>query len=60
MVVGACTWSRGRSPLIFLIRWLGIHAVDTPRVTYCVMSTDELRLQPRTWRLDPRRFAFTP
>lgn len=38
----------------------GLRLVDGPRVTYCVLSNDEVSIFPRTWRVDPERVAFTP
>lgn len=34
--------------------------VDSPRVRYAVLSTDELETFPRTWNVSPDRVVFTP
>jgi hypothetical protein len=60
VVIGDCTWKRGISALDRLACLAGIRAIDSPKVTYCVLSTDELDLFPRTWGIDPSRVAFTP
>lgn len=60
VVISDATWKRGTNALD---RWAGralLRAIDTPRVTYCVLSSDELELFPRTWSVDPRRVVFTP
>jgi glycosyl transferase family 1 len=37
-----------------------IRALDSPRMTYCVLSREELELVPRLWGLDPGRVRCTP
>lgn len=48
------TWSPGPG------RRAALRLLDTPRTTYCVLSTSERESFPRTWGVDPRRVAFTP
>jgi glycosyltransferase involved in cell wall biosynthesis len=60
VVISDCTWQRGTWWLDRLACRLGIKAIDSPRVTYCVLSSDELTLFPRTWNVDPSRVVFTP
>jgi hypothetical protein len=60
VVIGDCTWKRGVSTVDRLACLAGIRAIDSPKLTYCVLSTDELELFPRTWGVDGGRVAFTP
>jgi len=60
VVISDCTWQRGTWWLDRLVCRAGIKAIDSPRVTYCVLSSDELALFPRTWKVDPVRVVFTP
>jgi hypothetical protein len=59
VVISDCTWKRGSWWLDRLACRAGIWMADGPRVTYCVLSTDELATFPRTWGVDPERVAFT-
>lgn len=55
--------SREFPPLRRLLPWLArraISAVDGPHVRYAVLSTDELKLFPKVWNVDPRRVVFQP
>ncbi len=38
---------------------LAIRLIDSPRVTYGVLSTDEVEQFPRTWNVAPERVKFT-
>jgi glycosyltransferase involved in cell wall biosynthesis len=60
LVISDCTWQRGTWWLDRLVCRVGIRAIDCPRVTYCVLSRDEVSLFPRTWGVDPSRVVFTP
>jgi glycosyltransferase involved in cell wall biosynthesis len=60
IVLTDATWSRGGSRLGRWARRLGIRAIDSPRVTYCVLSSEEMEAFPSTWGVDPERVAFTP
>jgi Glycosyl transferases group 1 len=60
IVIADSTWRRGTWWLDRLVCRAGLRALDTPAVTYCVLSTAELELFPRTWGVDPERVAFTP
>jgi hypothetical protein len=37
-----------------------VRLVDGPHVRWCVLSTEELRSFPATWKVDPSRVVFTP
>jgi glycosyltransferase involved in cell wall biosynthesis len=39
---------------------IGLRAMEGPDVFYCVLSSAERELFPRTWRVDSRRVFFTP
>jgi glycosyltransferase involved in cell wall biosynthesis len=39
---------------------MAIRLLDASHVTFCVLSTDEVRLFPENWGVDPGRLAFTP
>jgi hypothetical protein len=60
VVIADSTWRRGTWWLDRLVCRIGIRAIDSPHVTYCVLSSDELELFPRTWEVQPARVAFTP
>jgi hypothetical protein len=59
VVISDCTWKRGSWWLDRLACRAGIWLADGPRVTYCVLSSDEVRMFPRTWGVDPHRVALT-
>jgi hypothetical protein len=60
IVLTECAWKRGSWWLDRAACRAGIRAVDAPTVTYCVLSSDELRLFPETWHVEAERVAFTP
>lgn len=60
VVITDATWSRGAGMLDRMICRAGLAAIESPRVTYCVLSSEEKRRFPRTWGVDPARVAFTP
>jgi hypothetical protein len=60
VVIADATWRRGTWWLDRVACRAGLRALDGPTVTYCVLSTAELELFPRTWGVDPERVAFTP
>ncbi len=60
IIISDCTWQRGSWWLDRLAGRVGIRAIDAARPTYCVLSTDEVELFPRTWGVDPSRVVFTP
>ena len=60
LVISDSSWKRGSSWLDRAACLAGIRAIDSPRVTYCVLSSAELELFPRTWGVDPERVVFTP
>jgi hypothetical protein len=60
IVISDSTWKRGSSWADRLACKAGLRALDGPHVTYCVLSSAELELFPRTWGVEPARVAFTP
>jgi glycosyltransferase involved in cell wall biosynthesis len=60
IVVTDCSWALGDAGIDRAAMRIGIRALDGQRVRYCVRSTDELELFPRTWRVDPGHVVFTP
>jgi hypothetical protein len=60
VVITDATWGRGTSLVDRLACSLALRSLDSPRVTYCVLSSDETRLFPATWGVPPERVAFTP
>lgn len=60
VVISDATWGVGTRPLDRLACRLGLRAIDSDRTTYCVLSSDEVILFPRTWGVDPSRVVFTP
>lgn len=60
VVISDCTWKRGSWWLDRLACRMGIWLADGPKVTYCVLSNDEVAAFPRNWGVDPDRVAFTP
>jgi len=60
VVISDCTWKVGSSLPDRLANRIGLRAIDSPRVTYCVLSTAECESFPRTWGVDRQRVVFTP
>ncbi len=60
VVVTDATWSAADGVLDRLVCRLGVGAMDSPRVSYCVLSRGERRAFPRTWGVRPERVFFTP
>jgi hypothetical protein len=60
VVISDASWKRGSWWGDRLAGRVAIRVVDSPRVVYCVLSSAELELFPRTWGVDPRRVVFTP
>jgi glycosyltransferase involved in cell wall biosynthesis len=60
IVLTDCSWRLGDSRGDRAAMRAGIRALDGPRVRYCVRSTAELELFPRTWHVEPGRVVFTP
>ncbi len=60
VIVTDATWSRGRGRVERAARGVAFRAIDSPRVVYCVLSSDEQRIFPLTWSVDPARVVFTP
>ncbi|MGZ4407621.1 MAG: glycosyltransferase [Gaiellaceae bacterium] len=59
VVISECTWRSGTSGIDRFARRIGIRLIDGRSVTYCVLSSAELELFPRTWGVDPARVVFT-
>jgi len=59
VVITDCTWKRGASPLERAASRAGLRALEGPAVFYCVLSSAESELFPRTWGVDPARVFFT-
>lgn len=60
VIITDCSWKLSDRWLDRVLCRLGVSAVDSPRVTYCVRSTEELKLLPSAWGIDPSRVVFTP
>jgi hypothetical protein len=60
IVITDCSWRLGDAWIDRAAMRAGIHALDGPRVRYCVRSTAELEHFPRTWHVDPGHVVFTP
>lgn len=60
VVISDCTWELGSSLPDRMANRIGIRAIDSPRVRYCVLSRAEVDSFPRAWDVDRRRVAFTP
>lgn len=60
VVLADCTWKRGSWWLDRIACRVGIRVLDAPRITYCVLSTEEIERFPRQWGISPERVAFTP
>jgi hypothetical protein len=54
VVMTDSTWTPGR------VRRAALRAMDSPRTTYCVLSSSERTTFPVNWGVDPERVAFTP
>jgi glycosyltransferase involved in cell wall biosynthesis len=60
VVVTDATWKLGRSPVDRLACRAAIRALDSPKVYYCVHSTQEQESFPGIWGVDARRVRFMP
>lgn len=60
VVISDSTWGPGRTAPSRRARRLGVRLLDSPRVTYCVLSSDEARTFPRTFGVPPERVVVTP
>lgn len=54
------TWFGGRSWPAHTMRRLACRMMDGPHITFCVLSTAELRSFPATWGVDPARMRLAP
>jgi glycosyltransferase involved in cell wall biosynthesis len=60
VVISDCTWKVGSSLPDRVANRIGLRAIDSPRVRYCVLSRAETDSFPRVWGVDRGRVAFTP
>lgn len=60
VVITDATWKLPEARRARLARRAGLRAIDGDHVTYCVLSSAERELFPRTWGVHPERVAFTP
>lgn len=71
VVITDATWEQSSSaverrlparmrPLVPQLARAAIRLVDSPRVHYCVLSTEEVGTFPGIWGVDPDRVHFTP
>ena len=60
IVMTDCTWQGGTHPVDRLITSVGIRAMRSPRITFCVSSEAELPVFARRWEIDPRQVAVVP
>lgn len=60
LVLDECVWDVGSSVLDRAACRVGLRMMADPRTTFCVLSSDETEMFPRTWHVDPQRVAFTP
>jgi hypothetical protein len=58
LVLYDCSWKLG-GPLDRVAGRAGIRLLDAPALTYCVLSSEERELFPRTWGVAPERVVFT-
>lgn len=59
IVLYDCSWKLG-SVFDRIACHVGIRLLDAPAITYCVLSSEEREIFPRTWGVDPERVVFTP
>lgn len=60
MVISECTWKLGKLWADRLACRAMVRLMDTPKVSYCVLSRAETHLFPKTWGVDARRVFYTP
>jgi hypothetical protein len=60
VVITDATWGAGHGFADRLVCRAGLLSIDSERVTYCVLSSDEARLFPARWGIPADRVAFTP
>jgi glycosyltransferase involved in cell wall biosynthesis len=60
VVITDCSWKLGRSRFDRAACRLGLKLLDTRKVRYTVKATDELKLLPAVWGMDPSRVVLTP
>lgn len=60
LILTDCTWKLGSMWLDRLACRTMVRLIDSQNVSYCVLSTGERKIFPKTWGVDPRRIFFTP
>lgn len=60
VVITDATWGPGNGRVARRLRRRALRVVDSPRTTYCVLSTHEQVAFAQTWEVDPARVRFTP
>ena len=62
VVIADCSWKLGGHWLDRLSCRAGLRAIDSPKVTYCVHSSEERATFSGKWRvrIDPKRIVVTP
>jgi len=60
IIITDCTWEVGSRIYDRATARAAVRAINRGDVTYCVLSTEERRLFPGTWGVEPSRVIFTP
>jgi len=60
VIMTDATWKRGSSLSDRLLCGVGMRAMQGPHVTFCVLSSWELELFPKTWGIPAAQVSFTP
>jgi glycosyltransferase involved in cell wall biosynthesis len=60
VMITDCSWKLGSSRLDRAACRLGLKALDSDRVWYCVRSSHELEFLPAVWGMDRSRVVLTP
>lgn len=60
VVVSEATWKLGAARADRALSRAAARAIDSPRVAYCVLSSDERAIFARNWRVDEERVFATP
>lgn len=60
VILADCTWDARGGRLDRTLTRAGVRAIDRGDVTYCVLSSAERELFPRTWGVERSRVVFTP
>lgn len=60
VVMADATWKTSPNPLDVRVNKLGVHMIDGPRTTFCVLSNYEVDSFPRTWGPLSGQVRFVP